>query len=159
MTNSRSSKYFLWMALAAFFVFSMSHRAYAVMNSDGTMIKVPMFTEAVKLIEKERFQESIVYLNDTLRQHPGHASAWNLMGYVHRRLGQFDLAEQYYSAALTISPYHIGALNYMGQLFVQTGRPELAKELLIKLETACPDGCEAREQLSNAIETGIAGNY
>lgn len=140
--------------------FSMSpYKVDAAMTPSGDMIAVPEYVEAEKIIATGDFEQCIPLLNETLRKFPTHASAWNLLGYVHRRLGRFDEAEKYYDAALTINPNHVGALNYMGQLFLQTGRPDKAKELLGRLEVACTEGCKELDNLKEAVATGVAGNY
>jgi len=129
------------------------------MTPDGQMIVVPEYVQAEQAIEAGTYEAALPYLNETLRKFPAHASAWNLMGYVHRRLGKFDEAEKYYDAALTINPNHTGALNYLGQLFIQTGRPDKAKELLGRLQEACSTGCEDLDHLKKAVATGVAGDY
>lgn len=138
---------------------STAQNAEAAMTSSGEMIVVPEYVKAEEIIKKGDFENSVDLLKETLRQYPGHANAYNLLGYVHRRLGKFDEAENYYNSALLINPNHIGTLNYMGQLFIQTGRPEKAKALLEHLGTVCQDGCEELDQLQKAVTTGIAGNY
>jgi Flp pilus assembly protein TadD len=136
-----------------------SDDAAAAMGKDGKMIIVPDYVEAEKRITSGDLNGAIGLLQSTIRYYPGHASAWNLLGYVHRRLGKFDAAEKYYDAALTVNPNHIGALNYMGQLFIQTGRPEKAKALVVRLKTACKSGCKELDELQKAVDTGIAGKY
>jgi len=148
----------LLLAPLALFV-STAHNADAAMTSSGVMIVVPEYVKAEEIVKKGDFANSIDLLKETLRQYPGHASAYNLLGYVHRRLGKFDEAEKYYNSALTINPNHIGTLSYMGQLFIQTGRPEKAKALLEHLANVCQDGCEELDQLQKAVTTGVAGNY
>jgi Flp pilus assembly protein TadD len=146
--------------LLTFFMFSAPvSKPRAAMTSSGEMIISPEYAEAEELIRKDDFKQAIVLLNKTLEQHPGHANAWNLLGYAHRRLGKFDDAEKFYDAALTITPNHTGALNYMGQMFLETGRPEKAKALLERLKKACEDGCEDLENLKKAMAAGVAGKY
>lgn len=98
-------------------------------------------------------------LLETVRLYPGHASAWNLLGYSHRRVGKLDESELYYDAALTVNPKHIGALNYMGQLFLQTGRPDKANELLDRLKEICKNGCKELKHLQTAVDAGAASEY
>jgi len=140
-------------------IFTSPGPADAAMTPDGQMIVVPEYVQAEQAVKAGTFKAAIPYLNETLRKFPAHANAWNLMGYVHRRLGKFDEAEKYYDAALTINPNHTGALNYLGQLFIQTGRPDKAKALLGRLQEACSTGCEDLDHLQKAVTTGVAGNY
>ncbi len=140
-------------------VLAVASPTNAAMTADGQMIIVPEYVKAEEIVKNGDFESAIPLLNETLRQYPAHASAWNLLGYIHRRLGKFDEAEQYYEGALTLNPNHIGALNYMGQLFLQTGRPDKANILLSRLKEICTDGCEELDHLQTAIDTGVAGNY
>lgn len=129
------------------------------MSASGEMIVVPEYVEAEQIILSGNYEAAIPLLNATLQKFPGHASAWNLLGYTHRMTGKLDKAEQYYDGALTVNPKHTGALNYMGQLFLQTGRPDRAKQLLDRLQQACPQGCRDLEHLKKAVATGVAGKY
>lgn len=145
--------------LVASLLVLLSPTSKAAMNSSGEMIQVPEYVKAEAIVVSGDFESAIPLLNETLKQYPGHASAWNLLGYTHRRLGKFDKAEQYYEGALTVNPEHTGALNYMGQLFIQTGRPEKAKSLLERLQKVCPEGCGDLDHLKKAVASGVAGNY
>jgi len=131
----------------------------AAMSASGEMISVPEYLEAEQIVLSGNYEAAIPLLNQTLQKFPGHANAWNLLGYTHRMTGKFDKAEQYYDGALTVSPNHTGALNYMGQLFIQTGRPDRANDLLARLQKACPQGCADLEHLKEAVATGVAGKY
>lgn len=157
MTLVQRSASVIW--LVAIVLVSLSPNSKAAMTASGEMIQVPEYIKAEAIVVSGDFEAAIPLLNETLRQYPGHASAWNLLGYTHRRLGMFDKAEQYYDGALTVNPEHTGALNYMGQLFIQTGRPEKAKLLLNRLQKICPEGCGDRDHLEKAVASGVAGNY
>ncbi len=155
----RSAQIFGMSVIAALVLFSGLGHPNAAMTTSGEMIIVPEYVEAEKIVEQGNYKDAIVLLNQTLQKFPGHANAWNLLGFSHRMMGNFDDAEKYYDGALTINPTHTGALNYIGQLFIQTGRIEKAKGMLVKLESACPQGCKDLEHLKKAVSTGVAGNY
>ena len=157
MTTDR--QFHLYPLFVATLIMILNSTANAAMTTSGEMILVPEYVKAESMVVAEDFEGAIPLLNETLKQQPGHASAFNLLGYAHRRLGKFDQAEQYYEGALTLNPDHTGALNYMGQLFIQTGRPEKAKSFLMRLQKACPDGCGDLEHLEKAVASGVAGNY
>ena len=72
-------------------------------------------------------------------------------GFAARKSGNWKDGEGYYAKALAIEPDHEEAMEYLGELYLETGRPEKAAELLAKLVRLCPDGCEARSELEEAI--------
>jgi tetratricopeptide (TPR) repeat protein len=80
-----------------------------------------------------------------------HADLYNLMGFAFRKLGDFKRGLTYYGKALDLDPDHKSALEYLGELFVETGELAKAKELLARLEKLCPQGCEERDDLANAM--------
>lgn len=131
----------------------------AMMNPNGSMMQLDQFDNARELVTAKKYDESVEALKAVLREFPGHADAWNLLGFSTRMLGDFDKANEYYNNALTITPTHTGALNYKGQMFVQTGRLDQARDMLAKIESACGTDCDAYKQLSKAIKDGKAGAY
>lgn len=133
--------------------------AHAMMNPDGTMMQLEQFDNAKKLVEAKNYDEGGKALKSVLRDHPGHADAWNLLGFSTRMQGDFDKAHEYYNNALTITPGHTGAMNYKGQMFVQTGRLEEARDMLAKLRATCGIDCVPYQQLEKAIKDGKAGAY
>ncbi len=145
--------------LAAALFFAVTPPTSALMAPDGSMVQMDSYDAAAKLVKAEQYDQAIQKLKALLREHPGHANAWNALGFSQRMVGDLDAAATAYSNALTITPNHNGALNYMGQMFVQTGRIEEARELLVKLETACGPECEDYKQLRRAVEDGKAGKY
>jgi Flp pilus assembly protein TadD len=80
-----------------------------------------------------------------------HADVYNLMGFAHRKLGDFKQGLTYYRKALELDPDHRSALEYLGELYVETGELAKAREMLTKLEKLCPQGCEERDDLAKAI--------
>ena len=65
--------------------------------------------------------------------------------------GDRKMAMTFYTKALEFNPDHKGALEYQGELFVETGDLTKARENAAKLAKLCPQGCEEREDLDNAI--------
>ena len=57
----------------------------------------------------------------------------------------------FYSKALEFNPEHKGALEYQGELFVEIGDLTRARANAAKLAKLCPQGCEEREDLDQAI--------
>ena len=58
----------------------------------------------------------------------------NYKGFVHRKLGNIDLAMDYYKAALALDPDYILARSYMGQGFVSDGKMSAARQQLFEIE-------------------------
>ena len=83
-----------------------------------------------------------------------HADVYNLLGFSLRKSGDYKNALFYYQKALDLDPKHRGAQEYLGELYVETGQMEKAKAMLASLEKLCPEGCEEREDLENAIAAG-----
>ena len=145
--------------IVAIFVLVGVSQTRAMMNPDGSMMQLERFDDAMKLVEAKDYKNAIEALKVVLREFPGHANAWNLLGFSTRMLGDFDKANEYYDNALLITPGHTGALNYKGQMFVQTGRLDEARVMLEKLNAACGMDCDPYKQLAMAIKEGKAGAY
>ncbi|MEL6999997.1 MAG: tetratricopeptide repeat protein [Pseudomonadota bacterium] len=103
-------------------------------------------------IEAGGASHAITPLYDWLVTDPKDADALNLLGYAYRKLKQWEKSRTYYERALTVDPAHKGALEYMGELELQTGNPGAARTLLIRLQSACPDGCEELDDLLEAFQ-------
>ena len=84
-------------------------------------------------------------------ENPDDADGWNYIGFVSRKLKNFDAAERYYLVGLEINPNHVGILEYQGELFVQTNRINDAKVNLEKLNKLCVFNCSQRDQLKQLI--------
>ncbi len=145
--------------LFGIFLVSLPISAHALMSPDGGMVQMDSYDEAEQLVAAKQYEPAIKKLKAILREHPGHANAWNALGFSQRMTGDLDAATKSYTNALTITPNHKGALNYMGQMYVQTGRIEEARDMLAKLEAACGQDCKEYQQLSKAVAEGKAGNY
>ena len=104
-----------------------------------------------KLVEAADFEDALEILENLNRSEPGNADVLNMLGYAHRKLGRVEAAFDHYREALAIEPRHLGANEYLGELYLETGDLEMAQERLAELATACPSGCEERDELSEAI--------
>lgn len=83
---------------------------------------------------------------------PNDADVLNMLGYGHRKAGNFDQARGYYLQALAIEPEHRGASEYLGELYLETGQLDKAEERLAVLDKDCWLGCEEYTELKEAIE-------
>ena len=102
-------------------------------------------------IEAGGANHAIAPLRDWVVTNPRDADALNLLGYAYRKIGSWEESRQYYTEALAIQPAHPGALEYMGELELQTGNPRAARALLMRLQSACPDGCSELDDLIRAF--------
>jgi tetratricopeptide (TPR) repeat protein len=111
------------------------------------------YAEAVGLINQERFVDAFDALRRAETAVGPHPDVLNYMGFVSRKLGRYDDAISYYSAALRIDPNHLGATEYLGELYVQLGQIDRAERQLARLDELCAYGCEQREELARWIAT------
>jgi tetratricopeptide (TPR) repeat protein len=113
--------------------------------------------EAEVKVNSGDFTGAIPLLTAIIQRQPQNADALNLMGYSLRKTGQFQLALQYYNAALAIAPQNLGANEYLGELYVQMGEIAKAKHQLAILTAACGADCTQTRDLSAAIARGPGG--
>lgn len=110
------------------------------------------YAKAEQLIDEERYADAVPILQAVVKRSPNNADAWSQLGFASRKSGNWKDGESYYAKALSLDPNHQEAMEYLGELYLETDRPKQAEALLKKLEKLCPDGCEARSELEEAIE-------
>ena len=104
-----------------------------------------------------KYDDAIEILEDIVDDNPKNADAWNLMGYSHRKLGEYDDALEYYGKALKLKPNHVGANEYLGELYLEMKDLPKAEERLAVLTKAC-NGCEEQKELEEKIADYKANN-
>ncbi len=110
------------------------------------------YRKAVKLINKEQYQEAISELLVLNAQQPGDPDVLNYLGYAHRQLDKNEIAMEYYTQALAVKPKHKGANEYLGELYLKMGELEKAEAQLAKLDDICTFGCSEYRELKAKIE-------
>ena len=80
-------------------------------------------------------------------------------GFTHRKLGNSDQAEAYYSRAIDANPDNLLARSYMGQGFVETGDTDRAIAQWREIKARGGDGTWAEASLREAIRTGLTYSY
>ncbi len=110
------------------------------------------FDKAVKAIENEDFSMAVTELESLQNNRVDDADVLNLLGYAHRKLKHFTLAEDYYMRALSIEPEHKGANEYLGELYLETGRLAEAEERLMVLKKASFFPNKQYRELKKAIK-------
>ena len=117
-------------------------------SSGGEAKPVSQYEIAVKMIKKAKkfekknktdkaqkhYKKAIGYLLKHNKKFPADPDTLNYLGFTHRKVGDYENAEIYYSMGLELDPKHVGINEYMGELFVVTNRLDKAKERLAVLK-------------------------
>jgi Flp pilus assembly protein TadD len=114
----------------------------------------PSLEAGRKAVEAKDFNSALTHLVKAVVETPDDADVHNLLGYSHRKLGQFDKAMEQYQLALKLDRNHRGAHEYLGELYLEMGQLDNAEKQLQALNKACPwfGKCEEYEDLKDTIE-------
>ena len=143
----------------------LSFNAYGAGSSSSdssTTVKKTDYETAVSYIDKakkfeedgkqkkaekqyEKAQKLLIKSNENK---PNNVDTLNYLGFTTRKLGNFNLGEEYYLKGLAIEPDHNGINEYLGELYVVTNRMDLAKERLEILKNC---NCEEFDELNEII--------
>ena len=92
-----------------------------------------MINKAKKLEKKNKtdkaqkhYKKAIGHLLKHNKEFPADPDTLNYLGFTHRKIGDYENAEIYYSMGLELDPKHVGINEYMGELFVVTTRLDKA---------------------------------
>ncbi|HEV2745863.1 MAG TPA: tetratricopeptide repeat protein [Allosphingosinicella sp.] len=110
------------------------------------------YVDAVSLINEARYEEAIASLHKSRAAFGAHPDVLTYLGFAHRKLGRFDVAESYYRQALAAAPEHKGATEYYGELMAERGDRAGAARMLARLEALCSFGCAEADELRRWIE-------
>ena len=105
---------------------------------------------------KKAYEKAIKSLLEANVQNPSDPDTLNLLGFSHRKIGDYSNAEIYYAMGLEIDPKHVGINEYMGELFVATNRMGEAKKRLAVLENC---NCKEYNDLKQVIEGTKQSKY
>jgi tetratricopeptide (TPR) repeat protein len=119
----------------------------------------PDLTAVRAKIKAKDWKGATADLNGMLDNGVQHADVFNLLGFSLRNQGDMKSAQTYYAKALDYDPEHKGALEYQGEMFVKLGQFDKAQANLTKLAKLCPQGCEEREDLEDAIKTKVVKEH
>ena len=162
-TNDRTAAYrsvcmlLAGLAVAALIGFASAQvfAAGSDSSSSGTSYKVSNPSKAMRmatsLISKEKYAEALAQLETEVSADPKNADAWNLTGFVSRKLGDYSRSEKAYDTALAINPKHAGALEYKGELYLTLKNLAGAEEMLSRLKANCSFNCNELKALRKAI--------
>jgi len=116
------------------------------------------YLEAVSLINEHRYEAALDSLKAAEVSFGPHPDILTYIGFANRKLGRYDLAEEYYQRALKAAPEHRGAHEYYGELKVVRGDLPAARKLLAKLDTLCTYGCAEADELRRWIDGERTGS-
>ena len=105
---------------------------------------------------KNAYEKAIKSLLEANSKNPNDPDTLNLLGFSHRKIGDYENAEIYYSMGLEIDPKHVGINEYMGELFVATNRMDEAKKRLAVLEEC---NCKEYNELKQVIDGTKQSKY
>ena len=105
---------------------------------------------------QKHYKKAIGYLLKHNKKFPADPNTLNYLGFAHRKIGDFENAEIYYSMGLELDPKHVGINEYMGELFVATNRLDKAKERLAVLKDC---NCKEYKDLKLVIEGKKESKY
>ena len=105
---------------------------------------------------QKHYKKAIGYLLKHNKKFPSDPDTLNYLGFAHRKVGDYENAEIYYSMGLALDPKHVGINEYMGELFVATNRIDKAKERLAVLKDC---NCKEYKDLKLVIEGKKESKY
>ena len=105
------------------------------------------------LIENGDFDGAINELYAVLDLDPDNPDILSLLGFTHRKKGEFEDALTYYEWALRSEPEHKGANEYLGELYLQTNQLDKAVRQLEILDGLCGNGCKEYTKLKKLIDS------
>ena len=110
------------------------------------------YLSAVGLINEGRYDAAIAELEQARTTFGAHPDILTYLGFANRKLGRFEVAENYYRQALAAAPEHRGATEYYGELMVERGDLDGARQMLAKLDEQCSFGCAEADELRRWID-------
>ena len=142
----------------------ISQLAYSAGSDSSDDSKSNYFDDAKKLVKragklekkekndkaKKIYSQAFKKLEKAYSSDKKNPDILNYMGYTSRKIGNFEQAEKFYLAGLSIKPNHNGINEYLGELYVQTNRIDKAKERLDVLKDC---KCDEFKELELIIKT------
>ena len=116
------------------------------------------YLDAVSLINEHRYEAAIEELKAAEVAFGAHPDILTYIGFANRKLGRYDVAEDYYQRAIKAAPEHRGAHEYYGELKVVRGDLPAARKLLATLDNLCTYGCAEADELRRWIDGERTGS-
>lgn len=109
------------------------------------------YLSAHGLINEGRYADGLAELEMASLAFGPNPDVLTYQGFANRKLGNYQTAIAFYSAALALKPDHRGANEYLGEYYVEIGDMTKARAQLGKLDRICKFGCEEAEELRRWI--------
>ncbi len=114
-----------------------------------------LFTRAYEAIRNSNEHEGIEKIELFLKERPDTWSAWFLLGWAHRRTGNFDKAREAFSSALDLETGEVDIYNEMAISLMELGEFEECRSMLDKALSIEPDNTKIlSNRLILALKTG-----
>ena len=154
---------FLLLSFSAYSAGSSSSDSSTTMEKNDYEKAVSYIDKAKKFEEdgkqkkaEKQYEKAQKLLIKSNENKPNYADTLNYLGFVTRKLGDFNLGEEYYLQGLAIEPKHNGINEYLGELYVVTNRMDLANE---RLEVLRNCNCEEFQELKEIIDGTRKSKY
>ncbi|MGF1658088.1 MAG: tetratricopeptide repeat protein [Rubrimonas sp.] len=155
-----------WMVAAACVAALGASPAWAVFSGDMSpraRSGDADYADAIDARAAKNWAAAVAALDKVVARRPWHDNAHNLLGYSHRKMGNFEKALEHYHIALELNPRHREALEYLGEAYLQMNDLPRAQATLARLGEVCvqvsltfsdgdfSDGCEEYRELRAAV--------
>lgn len=120
-------------------------------QKDGALDVDRAYDVAADDIAAQRYARALPRLRAIVTAEPGHADAWNLIGFASRKIGDLRTSWKAYQTALSIKPDHRGAREYLGEWYLQNDDVAGAVEQYRTLASLCAGPCIEKDTLEKAI--------
>lgn len=125
--------------VAALLVTSLPQEAWSVRPDDdtSTLAVDDPYALGLEAFDNEDWADVIYHMTDVINEKPWHDNAHSLLGFAHRKLGDFERSLAFYDKALTLNPHNREALEYLGEAYLDMNQPERTEEVLERLALEC----------------------
>ena len=106
---------------------------------------------AMALIDQQRLDEAVPFLEEALAIRPNYAEAHNNLALIRYRQGDYAGAEQHSRAAAALKPYDAGLTKNFALTLIALGRRDEAERELRHALRDSPDAAEARYVLADLL--------
>ncbi len=86
------------------------------------------FADAEALLQQGKFEEAKIRIQEELKQNPGNAQGYALLGLVYTAEKNYSEARAAFQQGLELDPKSMGIRNDLGNLYVNQGKIDLAEE-------------------------------
>jgi tetratricopeptide (TPR) repeat protein len=143
----------IWALTVTLGLLSWQSRAFADLP-EPKAAENPNTAAGRKAIEANDYKTALGHLTKAVQESPKDADAHSMLGYSHRKLGNFDKSMEHYQTALKIDASHRSAHEYLGELYLEMNQLANAEKQLAALKRVCPffGKCEEYDDLKAAID-------